>query len=442
MHRIVRTILLILPLSIVAAAIGMWIYNTFRTPPAPPPPEVQVQTKTIDGITFEAEYETTEGVKIALQASVNDVVFTRRGDILHYFHGLLTINDISLPDVKPGDTVRWNLSGPVLYNRKPQEPHPLQPAAIDASSFDATWDPQPSSSPRDTLSLAWVGTSRLLVVGHGDGVVRVWDADQKIVVRSMTPDPPKKNDRGNFGLRIAVSPNGKQIAATNMFGDEVTLWDQEKATKTASLTSDPKGNVRQVAFASDTAIVEARGGKLRFRPLDANPAREIGTFHEQMEPSFTVNAKAGLVAWHDGKALRFGPFDAVPFEKKVVSAGCLAFNADGSQLAEYDGNNRLSLYDTKTGNETRRLRWRGALGSADGINALAFSPDGRTLAVGSSDSIRLYDVPTGRERGGLASPWVRDLAYSADGRTLAAALRKQPGLRLWNTADLVVKKEP
>jgi WD40 repeat protein len=442
MPRIVRIILTVIPLTIVIAAIGVWIYNTFRPPAGPTSPEVQVQTKTIDGITFEAEYETTEAVKITLQASTHDVVFSRRGDILNYLHGLLTINDIGLPDVKPGDTVRWNLSGPVLYNGKPQEPHPLQPTAIEAPSFDATWDPQPSSSPRDTLSLAWAGTSRLLVVGHGDGVIRVWDADQKIVLRSMTPDPPKKNDRGNFGLRIAVSPNGKQIAATNMFGDEVTLWDQDKATKTASLTGDPKGNVRQVEYASDDTLVEARGGNLILRSLDKKPTREIGTFHEQMEPSFTVNAKARLIAWHDGKKLHFGPVDAASFEKNVASAGCLAFNADGTVLAEYDGNNRLSLYDTKTGNETRRLRWRGTLGAADGINALAFAPDGLTLAVGSSDSIRFYDVPTGRERGGLASPWVRDLAYSADGRTLAAALRKQPGLRLWNTADLVVKKDP
>ena len=34
---------------------------------------------------------------------------------------------------------------------------------------------------------------------------------------------------------------------------------------------------------------------------------------------------------------------------------------------------------------------------------------------------------------------VRALAYSADGRTLAAGLRYQPGLRLWETAELVPK---
>ena len=70
---------------------------------------------------------------------------------------------------------------------------------------------------------------------------------------------------------------------------------------------------------------------------------------------------------------------------------------------------------------------------------MAFEPDGKTLAVGGSDSIRFYDVPSGRERSWVASPWVRSLAYSTDGRTLTAGLRYLPGLQLWDTADLEAK---
>jgi WD40 repeat protein len=119
---------------------------------------------------------------------------------------------------------------------------------------------------------------------------------------------------------------------------------------------------------------------------------------------------------------------------------CFAFSADGNRLAVFDGDNRLLICDTAAGSkQQRRLRWRGKLDGAATIHAVAFSPDGQTLAVGDNESIRFYDVPTGRERGGLATPWVRSLAYSADGRTLAAGLRYQPGLRLWETADLVAK---
>ena len=123
----------------------------------------------------------------------------------------------------------------------------------------------------------------------------------------------------------------------------------------------------------------------------------------------------------------------------VTSTGCLALSSDGRLLALFDGDSRLTIHETKSGQVQRRLRWRGKLGSANSINAMAFSPDGLTLAVGDNDSIRLYDVPSGRERGGMATPWVRSMAYSADGRTLAAGLRYQPGLRLWETVDLIAK---
>jgi hypothetical protein len=443
MPRVVRLILILVPLALVAAAVGLWVRNATRTTADPPPTEVQVKTETMDGITFEVEHEMKEGVNLFTSGGPGLLRFTRLGHILDYQYGLLMINEIGLPDLKPGDTVRWNLEGPVLLNGQPVHPHELQARSIEAKSFDGDWNTQPSPYPRDTLSLAWAGASRKLLVAHGDGVIRVWDADLKIVVKSMTPEPPKTGGKGSFGLRIGVSPDGNRVVAANIYGEETTVWDLEKDEKPVSFTGDPKAKVRQVGFVSNESFLEARGNKLQLRPLNGMAATVLGTVHEQFEPSFAVHAKSGLVAWSDGNKLHFGPIASPTFEWEPVAGGaCFAFSADGSLLAAFRGDNRLSLLDPKTGKEVKRLRWRGRLGSADSIHALAFAPDGKTLAVGSSDNIRFYDVPTGRERGGLASPWVRDLAYSADGRTLAAGLHYQPGLRLWNAADLVAKKEP
>jgi WD40 repeat protein len=61
-------------------------------------------------------------------------------------------------------------------------------------------------------------------------------------------------------------------------------------------------------------------------------------------------------------------------------------------------------------------------GHTDGVYALAFAPDGKTLASASGDgTARLWDLTTGRERlalHGHDGP-VYDVAYSDDGRTLA-----------------------
>ena len=75
------------------------------------------------------------------------------------------------------------------------------------------------------------------------------------------------------------------------------------------------------------------------------------------------------------------------------------------------------------------------------ITAMTFAPDGKTLAVADRESLRLYDVDSGRERCWVSCGWVRSLAYSPDGKTLAAGLRYGSGVRLWKTDDLWAKGE-
>ena len=55
------------------------------------------------------------------------------------------------------------------------------------------------------------------------------------------------------------------------------------------------------------------------------------------------------------------------------------------------------------------------------VRCLVFSPDGRTLAVGSSFAVWLYDVETGAQQNRFRAWQVQALAFSSDGKTLAAA---------------------
>ncbi|MFI1170113.1 nSTAND1 domain-containing NTPase [Streptomyces melanogenes] len=91
------------------------------------------------------------------------------------------------------------------------------------------------------------------------------------------------------------------------------------------------------------------------------------------------------------------------------------------------------------------LKRRMVLGGASArALSLAFSPDHKTVAVGSIDGmVRLWDTATGRSRP-LTKPHrgaydVNAMKFSADGRTLAVAIGRM--VQLWDTASGRIRSE-
>lgn len=111
------------------------------------------------------------------------------------------------------------------------------------------------------------------------------------------------------------------------------------------------------------------------------------------------------------------------FLEKIGPQQALAITADGWKLAGGDATGAVTLWEIATGNLTLQLKERSP------ILSLAFSPDGKWLAVGvakaageAADTVWVYDVHSNGPHHSFGRATAAALAWSADSRWLAAGL--------------------
>ncbi len=122
-----------------------------------------------------------------------------------------------------------------------------------------------------------------------------------------------------------------------------------------------------------------------------------------------------------------------------VPTTCLAFSLDGRLMATGDSASTIKIWDLKQQREVVSLvdpTLQTGTAHTRAVKCLTFSPDGKKLASGGDEIIKIWDVETGKV---INSIWghmrsIYTLAFSPDGKYLASS-GKDGKVKLWDAKD-------
>ncbi len=245
---------------------------------------------------------------------------------------------------------------------------------------------------------------KTLAIRDGTRLVRLFDVESGDQVRQIAPRPPAGpapifvvGPGGGSAGEIAFSPDGKTLACTET---EIDMQQLRAFVRVVAVTTGAEvrrlalaaTGVSAVAFSPNGKLLACAGGN-RVQLYDAATGAEVRQ----------IDAPGG--------------------------AAMLAFAPDSATVAAASLDQAVRLWETATGKLLHQLGPASGLArngpavlrfGAGQALCVAFSPDGKAVAAGSGNVVRIWDVASGKEEplaGGHRGP-ITALAVAADGKTV------------------------
>ena len=239
--------------------------------------------------------------------------------------------------------------------------------------------------------------NRYVLTGHGDGAVKIWEAETGILLRSFY-------GHEKTVIRVAWSPDGKYIASGSVDG-VIKIRNAAFSADTDVLHNLKHGNaVFSIAFSPDSRFLISASNDKTIRIWEVSSGRTIRTLTGHTEA--------------------------------VISA---EYSPDGRRIASGSHDKTIIIWNADTG-----ARLSSFTGHIQRVMSVAWSPDNRRLvSAGADASARIWDVDTGQSQiigRNLLQGVVYSAKYSPDGKQIVTAggiyyaFDIKRGIMIWDSA--------